>query len=322
MLILYMSEKDIEATLINRAEELGTIFTDTSTRTRTRARKSTHTRTRTHEEDRLLNLLEETDDSLKSILLNSEHSDLTKAKGLQLLRQYEDDPENNSTSLSAIQLILKLPTKIKNAPISLKNTHEEILSFLHDAWKHMESQVYGHKHAKSEIIEYLVARLLSGHVQPRVLGLVGPPGVGKTTLAMHGIGHAMKAPFYHLSIGGLRDVNYFSGSLRCWKGAHQGMFTDILIKEQCLNPIIYIDELDKIATETSTDIYGILTHATDPLTNKYIQDHFLGIDIDLSKVTFIFSYNDPTCLPVPLRDRIKEIVLPGFNDEEKTEKMI
>ena len=129
----------------------------------------------------------------------------------------------------------------------------------------------------------------------------------------------MGVPFYQISVGGLRDVTYFSGSMRCWKGAHQGKFTDILIKEKCLNPIIYIDERDKVSSDTAQDIYGLLTHVTDLSTNKHIQDHYLGIDLDLSNVTFIFSYNDPTKLPSPLRDRIKEVVFDGFNSEQKIE---
>jgi len=127
----------------------------------------------------------------------------------------------------------------------------------------------------------------------------------------------MGVPFYQISIGGLRDVTYFTGSMRCWKGAHQGKFTDILIKEGCLNPIIYIDELDKVSVETAQDIYGLLTHVADPMTNKHIQDLYLGMDLDLSKVTFIFSYNDGTLLPAPLRDRIKEIQFDGFNADQR-----
>ena len=129
----------------------------------------------------------------------------------------------------------------------------------------------------------------------------------------------MGVPFYQISVGGLRDVTYFSGSMRCWKGAHQGKFTDILIKEKCLNPVIYIDELDKVSNDTALDIYGLLTHVTDSSTNKHIQDHYLGIDLDLSNATFIFSYNDPSRLPSPLRDRIKEVNFEPFNGEQKVD---
>lgn len=270
------------------------------------------------EELRLLRLIDDPSASLKQRVLDSKHPDMIKAKCLQMLREYEDDPENNSTAQTALQLILKLPTDKKALPISMDSSYEETTEFLRQAWDHMQSCVYGQAGAKSEIIEYLVSKLLTPNTYtPRVLGLVGPPGVGKTSLAIHGIADVMGIPFYQISIGGLRDVTYFSGSMRCWKGAHQGKFTDILIKEGYSNPIIYVDELDKVSAETAQDIYGWLTHATDPNTNKHITDHYLGIDLDLSKVTFIFSYNDPDVLPPPLRDRIKEIYLDGFDSTQK-----
>jgi ATP-dependent Lon protease len=270
------------------------------------------------EEMRLLNLLNDSTMTLKQRILTSAHPDLLKAKCLQMLREYEDDSENNSTAISALHLILKLPTMYKALPVTLDNEYDDIMKFLQTAWLHMQSCVYGQERAKSEIIEYLVSKLLTPNKYvPRVLGLVGPPGVGKTSLAIHGIADIMGVPFYQISIGGLRDVTYFSGTMRCWKGAHQGKFTDILIKEGYTNPIVYIDELDKVSAETAQDIYGWLTHATDVNTNKHIQDHYLGIDLDLSKVTFIFSYNDPSMIPAPLRDRIKEINFDGFGPEQK-----
>jgi ATP-dependent Lon protease len=271
------------------------------------------------EELRLLKLLGNNDNSIKSQILSSKHPDLIKAKCLGMLREYNDDSENNSTALTAVQMILKLPTDTVSIPISMSNDFNQTTQFLQQAWDHMESQVYGQQRAKSEIIEYLVSNLLTPNQQPRILGLVGPPGVGKTSLAIHGIANVIGVPFYQISVGGLRDVTYFSGSMRCWKGAHQGKFTDILTSKGCLNPIIYIDELDKVSAETAQDIYGLLTHVADPQTNKHIQDHYLGIDLDLSKVTFIFSYNKPDMLPAPLRDRIKEISFDGFNTEEKVD---
>jgi ATP-dependent Lon protease len=253
-------------------------------------------------------------------------SSVHREKSLQLIQQYRDDPSNNSTALAAAQLIVSLPLCSETTAISglAKGiTHECTIKFLQDSWEAMNRHVYGHFSAKNEILEYLVSLLMrelreDKQPSPRVLGLVGPPGVGKTTLAMNGISQALHLPFYHLSVGGLRDSNFFSGTLRCWKGAHQGVFTDILIKTGCNNPVIYIDEIDKVAEDTAQDIYGILTHATDPMTNKHISDYFLGVDLDLSRVTFVFSYNDACMLPAPLRDRIKEIALQGFNEDDLT----
>jgi ATP-dependent Lon protease len=272
------------------------------------------------EEARLLGLLGELDDQhVKRRILDSRHSDRIRSRCLQMLREYEDDPENNSTSLTALNLILRLPTASRPLPVTINNSYEEIAECLGEAWNKMDSNVYGQGRAKSEIIEYLVSKILTSGGTQRVLGLVGPPGVGKTSLAIHGIAKAIGLPLHQVSIGGLRDVTYFSGNMRCWKGAHHGKFADILVREECLNPIIYIDELDKVAVETAQDIYGLLTHVTDPMTNRYIHDHYLGIDIDLSQATFIFSYNDATALPAPLRDRIKEVHLDGFSQAQKVD---
>jgi ATP-dependent Lon protease len=121
-----------------------------------------------------------------------------------------------------------------------------------------------------------------------------------------------------MSLGGLRDVTYFTGSLPCWKGSHQGVFADILIKHG-KNAVVYLDEIDKVSCETANDIYGWLTHAVDPLANTNIHDKFLGVPLDLSGLTFIFSYNCSESLSPPLKDRIKEIRLYGFTPEEKCE---
>lgn len=271
------------------------------------------------EELRLLKLINGNNNDIKTRILQSGHPDAIRAKCLQMLREYNDDPDNNSTSITALENILKLPVTCKDLPISINNGYNEVCKFLEDAWMHMSSQVYGQEQAKSEIIEYLVSKLVTKSRQPRVLGLVGPPGVGKTSLAINGIAKVIGLPFYQVSVGGLRDVTYFSGSMRCWKGAHQGKFADIQIKTGCLNQIIYIDELDKVAADTAQDIYGLLTHVVDLETNKHIQDHYLGIDLDMSNATFIFSYNDPTLLPAPLRDRIKEVYFDAFDDKQKVD---
>jgi ATP-dependent Lon protease len=251
---------------------------------------------------------------LKKQIKMSKHEADVKTRCNNLLDQYNRDPENNHTAMAIVQLILQLPTASCMERVEASaSTH---LKLLEDSWRYMEESVYGHHKAKMEVLQYHTSRLLTRDRKASVLGFVGPPGIGKTSLVVNGISKALNLPFYQMSIGGMRDVTYFSGSLPCWKGAHQGVFADILIKKG-KNAIVYIDEVDKIAGDTAGDIYGWLTHALDPLANGHIRDNFLGMDLDLSGLTFIFSYNNPECLPAPLRDRIKEIYLDGFTDEEK-----
>jgi len=251
----------------------------------------------------------------RKIVNKSAHSKEIKEHCLNLLNLYEQDPDNNGTGMTAVQTILKLPIQLHVRGNTSCESHNELLNILDNSWQMMERCVYGHRNAKLEVLQYHVSRLL-GKGTPRILGLVGPPGVGKTSLAVNGIAKALDLPLYQMSLGGLRDVTYFTGSLPCWKGSHHGVFTDILIAHGS-RALVYIDEVDKVAHETAGDIYGWLTHALDPLANHSIKDTFLGVNLDLSGLTFIFSYNDPSVLPMPLRDRIKEIYLDGFTTEEK-----
>ena len=131
------------------------------------------------------------------------------------------------------------------------------------------------------------------------LGFEGPPGTGKTSLAKKGISQCLvdngnTRPFAFIALGGSSNGSTLEGHNYTYVGSTYGKIVEILIETQCMNPIIYIDELDKISkTENGKELIGILTHMTDPSQNEQFSDkYFSGINIDLSKVLFIFSYND------------------------------
>ena len=133
-----------------------------------------------------------------------------------------------------------------------------------------------------------------------VLDSRGAPGIGKTSLARKGLAYCLKdadgttRPFSFIALGGSSNGSTLSGHNYTYVGSTWGRIVDILMENKCMNPIIFIDELDKVSkTENGKEIIGILTHLIDPTQNESFQDkYFSGIDIDMSKALFIFSYND------------------------------
>lgn len=231
---------------------------------------------------------------------------------ISLVLEYERDNENSSC-LDAVEQILSIYSKRVNLPIGF-SSHEQAMMYINRAWDLMEKSTYGHCKTKTHIIEHLVSRALG--VRQKVLGLCGPPGTGKTTLVINGLSKALNIPFYHISLGGLKDSTFFSGSARYWKGSHSGIIAKAL--SQCgLICMIYLDEIDKIAPDNIVEILGYLTHALDPSSNTNVYDNYLGIGLDLSNVIFVLSFNDISSLTRPLVDRIDLVVNDDFSIRDK-----
>ncbi len=196
--------------------------------------------------------------------------------------------------------------------------------YLNDVDNILNSAVYGHKHTKQEL-KRLIGQWINGKVEGNVIGLCGPPGIGKTSFAKRGLSKCLKdengnpRPFAFLPIGGATNGSFLEGHGYTYLGSTWGKIADILMETKCMNPIIFIDELDKVSnTEHGREIIGILTHITDPTqNNEYYDKFFQGIPIDLSKVLFVFSYNDRSLVDRILRDRIHEINIKALSKEEK-----
>lgn len=188
----------------------------------------------------------------------------------------------------------------------------------------LNSAVHGHDKAKRQV-ERIVGQWINGEKGGYCFGFEGPPGVGKTSLAKRGLARCLKdengveRPFAFIAIGGSANGSTLEGHNYTYVGSTWGRIVDILIESKCMNPIIFIDELDKISrTEHGKEIIGILTHLIDPTQNDTFQDkYFSGIDLDLSKVLFIFSYNDVDSIDRILLDRIHRIKFKNLAVEEK-----
>lgn len=218
--------------------------------------------------------------------------------------------------------ILRVPFgKFNELPVTLSSSNSEITSYLNNIETTMDECIYGQRTAKEKILEFVGKWITNPKSTNEPLAFIGEKGTGKTTLAKEGIAKALGRPFYMISLGGESDAASFKGHDYTYEGSRWGRIVDILIATQCMNPVIFFDELDKLSTtRAGEEIAGMLMHLTDTTQNDRFSDkYFSGIDFDLSKAMFIFSYNDPHKLNPILRDRLTEI---KFNSFKKNDKVI
>lgn len=220
------------------------------------------------------------------------------------------------TSMSLTNIITDAETLNKNIK-KVENTLTDVLDVL-------DSSIYAHKHAKNQIMK-IIGQWMNGEQSGYCFGFEGSPGVGKTSLAKKGLANCLtnadgsSRPFSFIALGGSCNGSTLEGHGYTYMNSTWGKIVDILMDSKCMNPIIYIDELDKVSkTEAGREIIGIFTHLIDQTQNDTFQDkYFSGINIDLSKVLFIFSYNDPDQIDRVLLDRIHRIKFENLTLDDK-----
>ncbi len=216
--------------------------------------------------------------------------------------------------------LMKIPFgKYNNIPINPDSDIKEKREFIQNTYKTLDKAIYGHKEAKTHMLQVIGKWMKNPGSGGNVLAIQGPMGNGKTTLVKEGISKVLNRPFHFIALGGASDSAYFDGHCYTYEGSHWGRIVQILQESKCMNPIIYFDELDKISDTTKGDeITHMLTHLTDPSQNSLFQDnYFPGVNLDLSKALFIFSYNDESKVNKILKDRMYVIHTKGFKTEEK-----
>ena len=238
---------------------------------------------------------------------------------------------NNSTivleyiSLTYLKKSIYLTSiKDNNEIIKINENFSKINKYINNVKNVLDESIYGQEKAKQQL-EIIIGQWINGTQEGYCFGFEGPPGCGKTSLSKKGLSLCLKddegvsRPFSMIQMGGDSNGSTLNGHNYTYVGSTWGSIVQILMDTKCMNPIIFIDEVDKISkTEHGKEIIGILTHLLDPTQNDVFQDkYYSGINLDLSKALFILSYNDPDSIDRILLDRIHRIKFESLSTEDK-----
>lgn len=281
------------------------------------------------EKDTMLELLKNIqtkDETLKPLFFKIMDSTMdlnTKAYAFKKLNELEDlNPHTDDyyKTKMLLEALVKIPFgKYKTIEQINPTKKKKVKKFMKKVDKKMNSHVYGHDKTKERIKQIMAKWITNPNSRGNVIGLCGPPGTGKTELLRTLGEKVLDRPFHLVSLGGAHDSSYLEGFEYTYIGSKWGRIVECLLKSDCMNPVFFFDELDKVShNHRGDEIMNFLIHLTDPVQNdKYHDKYFGDLDLDLSKALFVFSFNHASRVDRILRDRMEIIRVEGYPINDK-----
>ena len=278
---------------------------------------------------------------LKALEMKSEHSKKEQSLMFRLL-QMKLSPETMALVMSRynalnnmdpssgeyyklrtwIEKLVSVPLGIyKEMPVRIEDGSEACQGFMERARKCLDEAIYGQDESKLQIQQFIASKIANPTASGLSLLLIGPPGIGKTSLIKNGIAKALNWPFQFISLGGDSDATAYTGHQFVYEGSHSGKIANCLAQAKSMSMVMMFDELDKVSTTAKgEEIQNLLVHLTDPVQNMDFEDKYLaGIPLDLSRTMFVFSANDITKIDRILLDRMVVVDLKGYQPKDKLE---
>lgn len=268
-------------------------------------------------------IIGETETPLKFKVLDMDISDDIKAI---LIRKIDTmtrmGPESGESQKMRVwvEALMRVPFgKTVPLPVTIADGPESCGSFLKTAREKLDKATYGMEPAKMQIMQIMAQWISNPSSVGNCIAMQGPAGTGKTSFARNGIASVLGRPFMFFSLGGASDIAHYTGHSYTYEGSTWGRIIDSIIQAKVMNPVLYFDELDKISgTPHGEEITSMLIHITDRSQNSQYHDrYFAGVDFDVSKCLFVFSYNDESKLNPILKDRMTIIRCSGYKEAEK-----